>query len=133
MQELIKRAKKRLLQMHFESGVGHIGGNLSALDAMLVLHHRIMRPEDVFVLSKGHAAGDHWIVLTSPKADGTFEARKPQRYGDRLSLSDFMDRLLPETRRERTSRIKEFVDDQFADANLIVDILYAFLAPRVRY
>ena len=70
----------------------------------------------------GHAAGDHWIVLTSPKADGTFEARKPQRYGDRLSLSDFMDRLLPETRRERTSRIKEFVDDQLTDSNLIVDI-----------
>jgi len=63
MQELIKRAKKRLLQMHFESGVGHIGGNLSALDAMLVLHHRIMRPEDVFVLSKGHAAGALYVTL----------------------------------------------------------------------
>ena len=28
-------ARKRLLQMHFESGVGHIGGNLSSLDALL--------------------------------------------------------------------------------------------------
>ena len=37
MTTLLIRAKRRLLQMHFESGVGHIGGNLSALDAMLVL------------------------------------------------------------------------------------------------
>jgi transketolase len=63
MQELAKRARKRLLQMHFEAGVGHIGGNLSALDAMLVLHHQIMRPEDVFILSKGHAAGALYTTL----------------------------------------------------------------------
>ena len=30
--------------MHFESGVGHIGGNLSCLDLMLVLHHEILEP-----------------------------------------------------------------------------------------
>ncbi len=63
MQELAKRARKRLLQMHFEAGVGHIGGNLSALDAMLVLHHQVMRPWDVFVLSKGHAAGALYTTL----------------------------------------------------------------------
>src|ERR1019366_142242 len=65
MQELAKRARKRLLQMHFESGVGHIGGNLSALDAMLVLHHQIMKPEDVFILAKGHAAGALYVTLWS--------------------------------------------------------------------
>ena len=65
MQELAKRARKRLLQMHYEAGVGHIGGNLSALDAMLVLHHQVMRPEDVFVLAKGHAAGALYTTLWS--------------------------------------------------------------------
>ncbi|MBF0127202.1 MAG: transketolase [Magnetococcales bacterium] len=49
--------------MHFESRMGHIGGNLSALDAMLCLHHQIMRPDDLFVLSKGHAAGALYITL----------------------------------------------------------------------
>ena len=34
---LVQQAKLRLLRMHYESGVGHIGGNLSALDAMLYL------------------------------------------------------------------------------------------------
>lgn len=63
MHELARRAKKRLLQMHFNAGTGHIGGNLSALDCMLVLHHQVMGPDDVFVLSKGHAAGALYITL----------------------------------------------------------------------
>ena len=37
--EDIVAARKRLLRMHFESGVGHIGGNLSSIDAMLVIFH----------------------------------------------------------------------------------------------
>lgn len=58
-------AKLRLLKMHFEAGVGHIGGNLSALDIMLCLHHDVMTPADRFVLSKGHAAGALYVTLWS--------------------------------------------------------------------
>lgn len=58
-------ARKRLLQMHFDSGVGHIGGNLSALDAMLVVFHEYLGAEDEFVLSKGHSAGALYITLWS--------------------------------------------------------------------
>ena len=45
--------------------MGHIGGNLSALDAMLYLHHYVMSSEDQFVLSKGHAAGALYVTLWS--------------------------------------------------------------------
>jgi transketolase len=58
-------ARKRLLQMHFDSGVGHIGGNLSALDAMLIVFHEYLGVEDRFVLSKGHSAGALYITLWS--------------------------------------------------------------------
>lgn len=51
--------------MHFESGVGHIGGNLSALDAMLVLFHEILEDGDQFILSKGHSAGALYTALWS--------------------------------------------------------------------
>jgi len=51
--------------MHFEAGVGHIGGNLSSLELMLTLHHRVMGPDDQFILSKGHAAGALYITLWS--------------------------------------------------------------------
>ncbi|MGH3265760.1 MAG: transketolase, partial [Trebonia sp.] len=51
--------------MHYESGVGHIGGDLSSLDAMLVLFHDYLREEDQFFLSKGHAAGALYTALWS--------------------------------------------------------------------
>ena len=59
----LARARLRLLQMHFEAGVGHIGGNLSALDLLMVVHHELMRPGDAFVLSKGHSAGALYVTL----------------------------------------------------------------------
>jgi len=58
-------ARKRLLKMHFESGVGHIGGNLSALDAMMVVFHEYLSGEDKFILSKGHSAGALYTTLWS--------------------------------------------------------------------
>src|SRR5947209_15455709 len=61
--QLARRSRLRLLQMHFDSGVGHIGGNLSALDLLLGLYHDVLRPGDQFVLSKGHAAGALYVTL----------------------------------------------------------------------
>ena len=51
--------------MHYESGVGHIGGNLSALDALLIVFHEYLCEEDKFILSKGHAAGALYVSLWS--------------------------------------------------------------------
>lgn len=62
---LIKKVKARLLRMHYEAGIGHIGGNLSSLEIMLALHHRVMGEDDVFVLSKGHAVGALYVTLWS--------------------------------------------------------------------
>ena len=63
--ENFSTARKRLLQMHFDSGVGHIGGNLSALDAMLIVLHEYLSGEDKFILSKGHSAGALYTTLWS--------------------------------------------------------------------
>ena len=62
---MLRDAKLRLLQMHYESGVGHIGGNLSALDLLMCLYHRVLGRDDAFVLSKGHAAGALYVTLWS--------------------------------------------------------------------
>ncbi len=51
--------------MHWRGGVGHLGGNLSALDAMMVLHHELLGPRDRFILSKGHSAGAYYVTLWS--------------------------------------------------------------------
>jgi len=65
IKELINKAKRRLLRMHFESNVGHIGGNLSCLDLLVCLYHQIIEDKDAFVLSKGHAAGSLYTTLWS--------------------------------------------------------------------
>lgn len=61
----LREARARLLRLHHEAGVGHLGGNLSALDLLLVLHHGPLRGEDRLVLSKGHAAGALYVALWS--------------------------------------------------------------------
>ena len=63
--ETLKKSRKRLLQMHFESGVGHIGGNLSCLDALMIIYHEFLHTNDRFILSKGHSAGALYITLWS--------------------------------------------------------------------
>lgn len=62
-EDLRRRARLRLLQMHFESGVGHIGGNLSCLDVLLCLYHCVLGPDDIFLLSKGHSVGALYVTL----------------------------------------------------------------------
>jgi transketolase len=64
-QARLNTARRRLLQMHWRSGVGHLGGNLSALDAMMLLHHELIGPQDRFILSKGHSAGAYYVTLWS--------------------------------------------------------------------
>jgi transketolase len=79
------RTKLRLLQMHYESGVGHIGGNLSALDILISLYHFVMREDDLFVLSKGHAAGALYVTLWSIGALADDDLRQFHKDGTRLS------------------------------------------------
>jgi transketolase len=61
----LDRAKRRLIEMHYRARVGHLGGNLSCIDAMMLVHHEMMRGQDRFVLSKGHSAGALYVTLWS--------------------------------------------------------------------
>lgn len=71
--------------MHYESGVGHIGGNLSALDAMLLLFHEFIGTNDRFILSKGHAAGALYISLWSKGVLSDAELQMFHKDGTRLA------------------------------------------------
>lgn len=51
--------------MHHESGVGHIGGNLSSIDVLALLFNERICDQDAFVLSKGHSAGALYVALWS--------------------------------------------------------------------
>lgn len=54
--------KKKLLKMHYDAGVGHIGGNLSCFDFMMVLFYEFLK-KNTFILSKGHSAGSLYLAL----------------------------------------------------------------------
>jgi transketolase len=82
---MLLSAKLRLLRMHFEAGVGHIGGNLSALDILLSIYHETLGPNDAFVLSKGHSAGALYVALWSIGALSEEDLRTFHRDGTRLS------------------------------------------------
>jgi transketolase len=83
--QIAKQAKTRLLTMHFESGVGHIGGNLSALDILLALYHEVLQPDDAFILAKGHAAGALYVTLWSVGKLSDEELRTFHKDNTRLS------------------------------------------------
>jgi transketolase len=63
--DLLNQTRSRLLTMHHDSGVGHIGGNLSALDSMMLVFHEYLKANDRFILSKGHSAGALYATLWS--------------------------------------------------------------------
>jgi transketolase len=83
--ELLLKAKLRLLQMHYESRVGHIGGNLSCLDIMMAVYHNVLGPQDRFVLSKGHSAGALYITLWSLGLLSDDDLKTFHKDGTRLS------------------------------------------------
>jgi transketolase len=64
-EKLLTSTKLRLLRMHHESNSGHLGGNFSSIDAMMTVHHLVMKEQDRFVLSKGHSAGALYATLWS--------------------------------------------------------------------
>jgi transketolase len=65
VEQILLKCKKRLLQMHYHAGSGHIGGNFSCIDSLVVLHHCIMNNADRFILSKGHSAAALYVALWS--------------------------------------------------------------------
>jgi len=63
--DLLKETKLRLLKMHHDANAGHLGGNFSSIDALMALHHMVMKKDDRFVISKGHSAGALYATLWS--------------------------------------------------------------------
>jgi transketolase len=65
LRRLIEKARRRLLRVHYEAHAGHLGGNLSCLDAMMTLYHSVKSDDDIFLLSKGHSAAALYVTLWS--------------------------------------------------------------------
>ena len=62
---LCNETRKDILEMVYSAGSGHMGGSLSAVEILTVLYNCILKPEDKFILSKGHAAPLYYSILSS--------------------------------------------------------------------
>ena len=62
---LCNETRKDILEMVYSAGSGHMGGSLSAVEILTVLYNSILKPEDKFILSKGHAAPLYYSILAS--------------------------------------------------------------------
>ena len=87
-----QRCAERMLRLYKEANAGHIGSSLSCLEILVDLCFGRMAPEDILVLSKGHAAGALYTTLSlsgrMPEAglesfyqDGTVLAAHPSCSG----------------------------------------------------
>lgn len=77
-------ATRKLLGMHHRCKVGHLGGNLSCLDALLVLFGDIAKAEDRVILSKGHSAGALYVALNAVGVISDLELETFHQDGTRL-------------------------------------------------
>jgi transketolase len=55
--------RRKFLGMHFEARAGHLGSGLSDIDLLTYLYRAWLRPEDHFILSKGHGASSLYATL----------------------------------------------------------------------
>ena len=63
LEERVFSIKKRFLAMYKKANAGHIGSSLSCAEILVLLKFAWMNDEDVFVLSKGHAAAALYSLL----------------------------------------------------------------------
>jgi len=61
----LRDTKLRMLKMHYDAQVGHLGSNLSCIDAIMTIYHHALKDQDQFILSKGHSAGALYSTLWS--------------------------------------------------------------------
>lgn len=71
-EKLQGKLRKKILELHNMAGSGHIGCSLSCIDIMISIL-KFKDPEDVFILSKGHAATALYTIMNEigeiPDAD----------------------------------------------------------------
>jgi transketolase len=63
MQDVAKRLRAKIVRTVYENKEGHLGAALSVVDCLYALHAWVLKPNDLFLLSKGHASIALYAVL----------------------------------------------------------------------
>ena len=63
LEDKSREIRQKVLDYHFKTQMTHVGSSLSCVDIVTALYYNIMKPEDSFILSKGHASSVLYVVL----------------------------------------------------------------------
>lgn len=94
--QIAKEIRRKSLEIIHRAGSGHPGGSLSAADIMTALYFGVMRYDsknpkdpnrDRFVMSKGHATGVFYSVLSRAGYFTDEDLASYRRIGSKLNLS----------------------------------------------
>ena len=88
MNERSKHLRREILKLSKANGGYHYGGTFSTVEILLCLYDKILKPDDRFVLSKGHACVSLYATLG---LKGFFDLKDLESYG--LDGSNFMNHI----------------------------------------
>jgi transketolase len=63
LEAMAKKVRRRIIEIAYDTQAAHIGSCLSCVDILVALYFREMKDDDIFILSKGHAALAWYVVL----------------------------------------------------------------------
>lgn len=63
MKEIAKKIRRKVIELLYKHKACHLGSCMSCIEILVALYFKIMKPEDKFILSKGHAAAALYTVL----------------------------------------------------------------------
>lgn len=58
-----KQVRRDLIALSRRCGGYHMGGSMSCVEILTVLHDQVLQPQDVFILSKGHSCWPLYVIL----------------------------------------------------------------------
>lgn len=58
-----KKLRRSVLELALKEGGSHIGGSFSEIEILTSLYNHVLKEEDTFILSKGHACFPYYILL----------------------------------------------------------------------
>jgi transketolase len=61
--EISERIRNKVIEYHKITQTGHVGSSLSCVEIMTALFYKVMKDDDIFILSKGHASGTYYVIL----------------------------------------------------------------------
>ena len=63
LQRIANERRADAVTMITRARTGHTGGAMSCLDVLTCLFYDVKRPQDHFLLSKGHSVEGYWAIL----------------------------------------------------------------------